>query len=343
MSPPSSIPTRKLGKNGPQVPAIGLGLMGLSIFYGPVASEEERLAFLDKAYELGQTNWDSSDFYGDNEDLLGKWFARNPDKRPHIFLATKFGFVAQPGGPPKIDSSPAYVRTALEKSLQRLGLPSVDLYYCHRLDGVTPVEKTMQALVELKNEGKIKYIGLSECSAASLRRACAVAHVDAVQIEYSPFSLDIEDPRIGLLAACRELGVATVAYSPLGRGMLSGKIRSPDSLEAGDLRRMLPRFTAENWPKNLALVDKIEQLAQEKGVTATQLTLAWLLAQGDDIIPIPGTTKVDRVMENLEAAKVVLTKEDVERVRKACDEATIHGGRYPDAMAAMMFIDTPEL
>lgn len=227
--------------------------------------------------------------------------------------------------------------------MKRLGVPFIDLYYCHRLDGKTPVEKTVEAMVALKNEGKIKYIGLSECSSDSLRRACKVHHIDAVQIEYSPFSLDIESSQIKLLDTARELGVAVVAYSPIGRGMITGAIRSPDDFEEGDFRKMSPRFSKENFPKNLKLVDQIGELAQKKGVTASQLTLAWLLAQGDDIFPIPGTTKIDRLKENIGALHIKLTKEEEQSIRKACEEAEVAGGRYPEAFSAALFADTPAL
>lgn len=242
-----------------------------------------------------------------------------------------------------IDTSPAYVKQACAKSLSRLGIDTIDLYYAHRLDGKTPIEKTVEAMAELKAEGKIKYLGLSECSSESLRRAHKVHPITAVQIEYSPFSLDIENPQIALLKTCRELGVAVVAYSPIGRGMLSGTIRSPDDFEDGDFRKMSPRFSAENFPKNLKLVDTISELAKKKGATPAQLTLAWLMAQGDDIFPIPGTTSVARVEENLGALKIKLSAEEEKEIRQACEAAEVHGPRYPEAMAATLFADTPAL
>ncbi|KAK3079470.1 hypothetical protein LTS18_004786 [Coniosporium uncinatum] len=336
----STLPTRKLGKNGPQITALGFGLMGLSAFYGKPLPDEERFKVLDAAYEAGELNWDSADMYGDNEDLLGKWFERNPGKRQNIFLATKFANKVNPDGSRAVDSSPEYCKEALEKSLKRLGLPYVDLYYCHRLNKETPIEDTVKAMKELQEEGKIKYIGLSECSSESLRRACKIVHVDAVQIEYSPFSLDIEDADIQLLKTCRELGVAVVAYSPIGRGMITGAIRSRDDFEEGDFRKMSPRFSEENFSKNLKLVDQIKEIAEKKGVTASQLTLAWLMAQGDDIIPIPGTTKVERLHENLEAMKIKLTAEEEQQIRKTCEEAEVHGSRYPEAMAGALFVTT---
>jgi len=198
-------------------------------------------------------------------------------------------------------------------------------------------------MAELKKEGKIKYLGLSECSSDSLRRACKVHHIDAVQVEYSPFSLDIESDQINILATARELGVAIVAYSPIGRGMITGAIRSPDDFEEGDFRSMSPRFSKENFPKNLKLVDQIAEIAKKKGVTSSQLTLAWLLAQGDDIFPIPGTTKIDRLKENIGALDVKLTKEEEQAIRKTCQEAEVAGGRYPEAFAAALYADTPPL
>ena len=334
------LPTRQLGSMGPQVTAVGFGAMGLSAFYGTPKPDEERFKVFDAAYEKGELFWDSADIYGDNEVLIGKWFKNNPGKREKIFLATKFGNCRTPEGKVRIDSTPEYCKKACEKSLSRLDTSFIDLYYCHRLNKDTPIEKTVEAMAELKKEGKIKYLGLSECSSESLRRAHKVHPISAVQIEYSPFSLDIESPDIKLLETCRELGVTVVAYSPIGRGMISGSIRSPDDFEENDFRRMAPRFSKENFPKNLKLVDEINEIAKNKGVTATQLTLAWLLAQGNDIIPIPGTTKVERLEENLGALNIKLSKEEEQAIRKACENAEVHGSRYPEAMAAGLFVDT---
>ncbi|KAI9710368.1 MAG: hypothetical protein M1820_002863 [Bogoriella megaspora] len=336
-----SLPEHKLGKHGPKVTAMGYGAMGLSAFYGPPKPDNERFAVLDKCYEQGELFWDTADMYMDNEDLLGAWFKENPGKREHIFLATKFANKRTPEGKMQIDSSPEYCRQAIEKSLSRLGLPYVDLYYSHRVDGKTPVEATVREMKKLKQEGKIKYLGLSEVSSETLRRACKIEHIDAVQVEYSPFSLDIESEQIGLLKTCRELGVAIIAYSPIGRGMLSGKYRSPDDFPEGDFRKMAPRFQAENFPKNIKLVDEITEIAKKKGCTATQITLAWLMHQGDDIFPIPGTTNLERLNENLGAFKVKLTKEEAAEIRKAAESAEIAGGRYPEAMSKVLFGDTP--
>ncbi|KAL4889540.1 NADP-dependent oxidoreductase domain-containing protein [Aspergillus ambiguus] len=339
----SPLPTAKLGKNGPELPRLGLGLMGLSAFYGTVKPDSERLAFLDTAYGLGETFWDSADIYGDNEDLLGRWFQANPSKRENIFLATKFANRRGEDGSRFTDSSPEYARQACERSLSRLGISTIDLYYCHRLDQKTPIEKTVEAMAQLKEEGKIKYLGLSECSADSLRRAHRIHPITAVQMEYSPFSLEIESPQYKLLETARELGVAVVAYSPLGRGFMSGEITSPDQFEENDFRRFAPRFSKENFPKNLELIKVIKNLAERKKVTPSQLTLAWLMAQGKDIFPIPGTTRVSRLQENLASLQVTLSKEEEDHFRKACSAVEITGSRYPEAFSATLFADTPAL
>ncbi|KAL6707226.1 hypothetical protein ACN47E_004773 [Coniothyrium glycines] len=335
-----SLPTAPLGHDGPQVTRLGLGLMGLSAFYGAAKPDPERLAVLDRAHELGERFWDSSDAYGDSEDLLGKWFKSNPDKRNDIFLATKFAFGKGMG---IVDSSPEFTKESCDKSLKRLGIEQIDLYYCHRVDQKTPIEKTVDAMVQLKKEGKIKYLGLSEVSSDTLRRAHKVHPISAVQVEYSPFALEIESEQINLLKTCRELGVAVVAYSPLNRGMMTGAFKSPADFEEGDFRKFAPRFAAENFPKNLKLVDRIAQIAEKKGVTSAQLTLAWLLAQGDDIFPIPGTTKISRLEENVGSLKLRLSKEEEEEFRKACNEAEISGARYPEAFMSSCYADTPPL
>ncbi|KAL1890301.1 hypothetical protein Sste5346_008303 [Sporothrix stenoceras] len=332
--------TRQLGPNGPEVTSIGIGLMGLSVFYGALPSDEERFAFLDHVYESGNRFWDTADMYGDSEDLLGKWFKQHPGRREEIFLATKFGNALDGTG--NIYSDPAYVKSANAKSLSRLGVDFIDLYYVHRVDRKTPIEDTMEALVELKNEGKIKYIGLSEVSADSLRRAHAIHPVTAFQIEYSPFCLDIESPQIALLQACKELGIAVVSYSPLGRGMLTGQLRSPDQLEKGDFRTFAPRFSKENFPKNLKLVDELTTIAQKKGITSGQLSLAWLLKQWEHVLPIPGTKKTKYYDENMGALDVTLTDEEVAEVRKAIEATEVVGQRYPQAYIHSIFGDTPK-
>ncbi|EXJ85545.1 alcohol dehydrogenase [Capronia coronata CBS 617.96] len=336
------LPTRKLGKNGPEVTALGFGLMGLSAFYGAPKPDEERFALLDHVYKSGELLWDSADIYGDSEDLVGRWFKRNPGAREKIFLATKFANYVDPKtGERRIRNEPEYIKAACDKSLQRLGVDQIDLYYCHRIQQDQPIEITVKVMKELQDAGKVKYLGLSECSAATLRRACKVVHIDAVQMEYSPFSMEIED--YGLLQACRELGVAMVAYSPLGRGFLTGSIKSPDDFEDNDFRKYAPRFSPENFPKNLKLVDEIKALAEEKGCTPGQLVLAFLMAQGDDIIPIPGTTKTKNFDENLGALNVKITKEDNDKIRKAISATEVHGGRYPEAFAKNSFADTVPL
>jgi len=297
--------------------------------------------------------------------FTGKWFKQNPDKREHIFLATKFAlkYDAATSGM-TTDSTPEYCRQACEMSLSRLGVDSVDIYYCHRVDQKTPIEKTVGEMKKLKQEGKIKYLGLSEVSSETLRRACKIEHISAVQIEYvpclnlhdaqqysqltkpprySPFSLDIESEQIGLLKTARELGVAIVAYSPIGRGMLGGQIRSPNDFEETDYRRFAPRFTTENFPKNLKLVDRITEIAKKRSCTPSQLTLAWILAQGHDFFPIPGTTSVERVAENGGALNIVLSIEDEAEIRKACQEAEVAGGRYPESFSSSLYADTPSL
>ncbi|MCJ1355624.1 MAG: hypothetical protein MMC33_005616 [Icmadophila ericetorum] len=319
----TKLPTRQLGKDGPQ-------------------PDEDRFAVLDKAYELGLTNWDSADVYMDNEDLIGKWFKRT-GKRDEIFIATKFALSVGPDGSRGVSNDPEYIKEACNKSLKRLGIDTIDLYYCHRLSGEVPVEKVVGAMAELVKEGKVRYIGLSEASAESLHRACKVHHIAANQTEYSPFTTDIEDPQIDVLKTCRELGIALVAYSPLGRGFITGQYKSPDDFEEGDFRKFSPRFSAENFPKNLKLVDEIKQIADKKGCTPGQLTLAWLMAQGEDIIPIPGTKKIKYLEENFGALKVKLTEEEIKDIRTAVENAEVHGSRYPAAMMGLCFADTPAL
>lgn len=285
-----------------------------------------------------------ADEYGDSEELVGKWLAANPEKAEDIFLATKFGIqlVVEDGSPKlKIDSSPEYCRQALERSLSRLSRPSVDLYYIHRLDKVTPIEKTMEAMVELKNNGKIKYIGISECSADSLRRAHAVHPITAVQVEYSAFCRDIELPHIRLLETARELGVAIVAYSPTGNGILTGGLRTPEDFsKPGDLRSILPWLQEGNFEKNLAIVDSIGEIAKTKGITVAQLALAWVLAQGNDVFALMGTKRVQYLRENLSSVSVSLSPDEEKRIRQLSDGVV--GGRVQD-LSGYAFGDTPPL
>ncbi|KIW18881.1 hypothetical protein PV08_03170 [Exophiala spinifera] len=347
MAPANQLATRELGKGGPQVPAPGLGLLGLSAGYGKALPDEERFKFLDRAWELGATFWDTAAGYGDSEVLLGKWFAMHPERRKDIFLATKFGLGWTIGEDGKVslfvDSSPANCKAACEQSLQKLGIDSIDLFYVHRFDKVTPVEKTMEALVELKREGKIKYIGFSECSSDTLRRGYAVHPVSAVQIEYNPWTLDIEgDSGTNLLRTCRELGVAVVTYSPLGRGFLTGNIKSIDDLDEKDARRHLPRFSAENFSKNLDLVKTIERLALKKGCTTTELVLAWIMAQGPDFIPIPGTRTIKYLEQNVKASAIDVTDEENKHIRDAINAmGGPSGDRSTDT--SNYYADTPPL
>jgi len=336
----AKIPTRQLGKNGPQVSALGFRAMGLSAFYGKPAPDEERFKVLDRAIELGSTFFDSADVYGDNEELLGKYFKKYPEQRKKVFLATKFANVISPDGKFSVRGDAQYVREASEKSLKRLGLDSIDLYYAHRIDKTVPIEETVGAMKELVDAGKVKYLGLSECSSDTLRRAYAVHPIACVQIEYSPFSLDIERDEIGLLKTCRELGVDIVCYSPLGRGMLTGQYKSPDDFEENDFRKSQPRISKENFPKNLQLVDQLTALGKKKNCTPGQLTLAWILAQGDDFIPIPGTSKIKNLEENAGAAQIKLTKEEIQEIRQACEKADVAGERYSANSVASLFGDS---
>ncbi|KAF5351130.1 hypothetical protein D9756_008205 [Leucocoprinus leucothites] len=333
------MPTRIIGNDN--VAELGLGLMGLSTWYGKVDSDEERFKFLDAAYEGGWTNWDTADCYGDSEDLVGKWFKRT-GLRNKIFLATKCGIVMTADGPVGVNGTPEYVKSACAKSLERLGIDQVDLYYLHRADPTVPIEKTVGAMAELVKEGKARNIGLSEVSSATLRRAHAVHPIAVVQVEYSPFTLDIEDEKVALLKTCRELGVAVVAYSPLGRGLLTGQYRSPDDFEEGDFRKILPRFSKENFPKVLEIVDGIAEIGKKHNATAGQVTLAWVLAQGKDIIPIPGTKKIKYLKENLASIHIKLDDEEKENIRKLAERADI-GDRYPPQSMASVLIDTPPL
>ncbi|KAF9486197.1 Aldo/keto reductase [Pholiota conissans] len=336
---PATLPTRKIGQD--DVSAIGFGLMGIGTnWYGPNnASDEERLKVLDFAFEHGCTNWDTSDVYGDSEDLVRKWLERT-GKRDQIFLATKFGIT-----PTAPNGTPEYVKEAAEKTLKRLGVETVDLYYLHRADPKVPIEKSVGAMAELVKEGKVRYLGLSEVTEKTLRRAHAVHPIAALQVEYSPFFLDIEEEKIGLLKACRELGVAVVAYSPLGRGLLTGVYKSADDIPADDFRKRIPKFGEENFPNILKLVDKLEELGKKHNATASQVTLAWLLAQGDDIIPIPGTKKIKYLEENINALKVKLSPEEITHIREVANAANALtvGDRYPASSMQWVLVESPEL
>ncbi|KAG1741422.1 NADP-dependent oxidoreductase domain-containing protein [Suillus paluster] len=330
--------TRKIGTD--DVSAIGFGAMGISAYYGQTEPDEERFKVLDKAYELGCTFWDTANVYGDSEELIGKWYL-NPEKRSKIFLATKFGAVTDGSGR-GVDGSPKNVHESFAKSQKLLGVDQVQLYYLHRPDPETPIEETVGAMAELVKQGKVKYLGLSECTAATLRRAHKVHPIAAVQVEYSPFTLDIEDPKLDILNTAREIGIKIVAYSPLGRGLITGQYKSPDDFEADDFRRMVPRYSKENFPNILKLADNLKRIGEQYNATAGQVALAWLLAQGDDVIPIPGTKKIKYLGENLGAIKVSLSPESVQEVRMIAEKADwVVGERYPPAFMKSLYAETP--
>ncbi|KAK2603576.1 hypothetical protein QQS21_004256 [Conoideocrella luteorostrata] len=337
------LPQRTLGRDGPKIPALGLGLMGLSTFYGTPPSDEERLQFLDRAYELGCVHWDSAAMYGDNEVLLGKWFERT-SKRSEIFLTTKFGNHVTPEGGREIRNDAEYIRQSVAESLEKLKTDYIDLLYCHRFNGKIPVELIVQTMKEFVDSGKVRYLGLSECGVDTLRRAVKIHPIHAYQIEYSPFSMDIESPDTGLLDTCRELGISTVAYSPLGRGMLTGQYKSVSDFGENDFRRTIPRFsTQENLDKNMTLVNTLERMAEGKNCTSGQLVLAWMMAQGPDILPIPGTKKIKYLEENVGACFVNLTKEETQEIRNAIEKCEVVGSRVAAHLMHDLIVDTPPL
>jgi aryl-alcohol dehydrogenase-like predicted oxidoreductase len=319
---------RTLGPGGPEVSAIGLGCMGMSAFYG-AADEQESVATIHRALDLGCNFLDTSDMYGPhtNERLVGRAIK---GRREEVFLATKFGIKLQrgEGGIPvrSIDGSPEYVREACEGSLQRLGVERIDLYYQHRVDPNTPIEETVGAMAQLVAEGKVAHLGLSEASAQTIRRAHAVHPITAVQSEYSLWTRDVEGE---ILPTLNELGIALVAYSPLGRGFLSGRFSSPDELDEGDFRRYAPRFSSQNLDHNRELVARVKELAAEKDVAPGQLALAWVLHRGEHIVPIPGTKRVAYLEENLAAADIELSEEEVRRITDTVPQAA--GARYDEA------------
>lgn len=319
---------RILGTNGPAVSAIGLGCMGMSEFYGP-GDEAESLATMERAIDLGVTFFDTADMYGmgENEKLVGKFLQGNRDS---VFLATKFGVVRGSDNPLDrgISGDPEYVKAACDRSLQRLGIDTIDLYYQHRVDPTVPIEETVGAMAELVQAGKVRHLGLSEASSETIRRAHEVHPIAAVQSEYSLWTRDIEDDN---LKTMRELGIALVAYSPLGRGFLTGAITSMDDFAQDDFRRYSPRFQGENFQKNLDLVKKIEAWAADKGCTPAQLALAWVMAQGEDIVPIPGTKRRSYLEQNAGAADVKLTADELKELDAIAPKGAAAGLRYPEA------------
>jgi aryl-alcohol dehydrogenase-like predicted oxidoreductase len=327
--------TRKLGATGVDILAIGLGCMGMSSVYG-TADDPTSIAVIHRALQLGINFLDTADIYGagHNEQLVGRAIK---GRRDQVVLATKFGNVlkgnwADPRGY-QIDGSPAYVRRAVEASLRRLDVETIDLYYQHRVDPKTPIEDTVGAMAELIQEGKVRWLGLSEAAPETIRRAHAVHPITALQTEYSLWTRDPDDE---LLALTEELGITFVAYSPLGRGFLTGELKSPDDLDPNDWRRTNPRFQGENFRKNLALVDELETMARAKGTTAAQLALAWILTRGEHVVPIPGMRRIARLEENAAAADIELTEDELHRLEAIAPAGAAAGDRYPEAMMAVL-------
>lgn len=323
---------RPLGRSGLTVSAIGLGCMGMSEFYGP-SDDEQSLGTLAAALDLGIDFFDTADMYGTghNERLLGRFLKGRRDK---VVLATKFGNVRGPNGERLgVSGTPDYVRAACDASLARLGIDTIDLYYQHRVDPKTPIEDTVGAMKGLVEAGKVRFLGLSECSVETLRRAHAVHPISAVQIEYSLWS---REPEAGMLDACRELGVAFVAYSPLGRSFLTGAVSSPDALAPDDFRRANPRFSGDALRQNLALVEALKDFAAAKGLTSAQVALAWILSKQDNVIPIPGTRRIKYLEENVAGAAIRLSAEEVAVLDALFAPQAVAGTRYPEAAMAML-------
>lgn len=321
--------------------------MGMSFAYTSFGGYDDKASaeVLTRAADIGITFWDTSDIYGPftNEQLIGKWF-KDTGRRKDIFLATKFGNLRDADGNPTVRGDKAWVKQACKESMERLGIDQIDLYYQHRVDPKVPIEETVQAMVDLKNEGKIRYLGLSECSANTLRRACKVHPIAAAQMEFSPFALEIESSQTEFLKTARELGVKIIAYSPLGRGFLTNTIKSRADLDPKDNRINHPRFSEEHFDDNLKLVQILSEIAQKKGCTPGQLALAWVLAQGEDFIPIPGTKRVKYLDENAKAVDYQLSKEEESSIRAAIESVGgSKGARYPPSMMHRCFGDSPEL
>jgi aryl-alcohol dehydrogenase-like predicted oxidoreductase len=319
---------RKLGRQGLTVSELGLGCMGMSEFYGP-CDDTESIATLHRAIELGTDFFDTSNAYGPylNEELLGCTLG---PLRKRVIIATKFGIVRHPDGRREINGRPEHVRSACDASLTRLATDYIDLYYQHRVDRTVPIEETVGAMADLVKAGKVRYLGLSEASAKTIRRAHATHPISALQSEYSLWSRDIENE---ILPALRELGIGLVAYSPLGRGFLSGEYKSLDDFPPNDFRRMNPRFQGDNFTRNLEVVEQVKSIAAEKGVTPSQLALAWVLARGEDIVPIPGTKRRKYLDENTAAIKIKLSAADLDRIEKVAPKGFAAGDRYPDMSA----------
>ncbi|MGF6212726.1 aldo/keto reductase [Comamonas sp. 4034] len=333
---------RKLGSQGLQVSAVGLGCMGMSFAYGD-ADDAQSIATLHRALDLGVNFWDTAEVYGPftNEQLIGRALQSLKGRRDEVVVATKFGFDIAPETPQQrgaqrmvgVNSRPAHIRAVVEASLERLGIEAIDLLYQHRVDPAVPIEEVVGTMGDLVRQGKVRFLGLSEVSAATLRKAHAVHPISAVQSEYSLWS---REPEAEVLSACAELGIGFVPYSPLGRGALTGKLPAPGELSEDDFRRSLPRFQAEAWGANQSLVATLQRMAAERGLTAAQLALAWVLAQSPSIVPIPGARREQHLRENALAADVALSDAELREIGAAMDPARVRGGRYTEAALALV-------